>query len=319
MAHKYIRDPFGALVIFSSIALLSLCVLIFLPHKIIRQPGRLYVVCTTGIVADMVARIGGDCVCVDTLMGPGVDPHSYRARESDMHKLAQADIVFYHGLHLEGKMASVFEQMNCDVTDMVNVSEGIPKEFLRRVEGESVCDPHVWHEVRLWRYAAACVGNALAAKDSVNKKVYETNTDAYLTDLDELDAYIRTQVALVPLKQRILITAHDAFSYFGQAYGFEVVGLQGISTDSEISTHDIRRVVDVIIANNVPALFVESLIPQRTIQAVKDAVNARGKQVAVGDELYSDALGDAASGADTYISMIKHNVDALVRALGDAG
>lgn len=280
-----------------------------------RQPGRLYVVCTTGIVADMVATIGGDCVCVDALMGPGVDPHSYRARESDMHKLAQADIIFYHGLHLEGKMASVFAQMDCGNAHMVNVSDGIPKEFLRIDEGELVCDPHVWHEVRLWRYAADFVGKALVAKDAVNRKVYEENTRTYRAALDELDTYICTQVAMVPPKQRILITAHDAFSYFGQAYGFEVVGLQGISTDSEISTHDIRRVVDVIIGNDVPALFVESLIPQRTIQAVKDAVNARGKQVAIGDELYSDALGDAASGADTYIGMIKHNVDALVRAL----
>lgn len=311
------RYPYGALSIFVGISIASLYLIIFLPPKAIRQEGKLYVVCTTGILADMVASIGGSHVQVDYLMGPGVDPHIYRARESDMHKLAQADIVFYHGLHLEGKMATVFEHMRSGA-DMVAVSDAIPHELLRSVEeNRTVYDPHVWHDVALWQYAVGSIGDALTKKDKNHSKEYQEGARQYKADLAELDTYIRTCVATIPDKQRILITAHDAFGYFGKAYGFEVVGLQGISTDLEISTHDIKRVADIIVTYDVRALFVESLIPQRTLEAVRHAVAAHHKKVDFGEELFSDALGDEASGAHTYINMMKHNIEALVSALSE--
>lgn len=311
-----VQYPYKASIFFVSIAIVSLCVLVFLPGRQMRTDNRLYVVCTTSILADTVAHIGGDYVQVDCLMGPGIDPHVYRARESDMHKLAEADIIFYHGLHLEGKMGTLFERMRSGAVK-VAVSDAIPKELLRIADvGELIYDPHVWHDVTLWKYAAAYIGKSLGLQDRLHKKEYRHAQELYIKDLNVLDTHIRTKVATLSQKQRILITAHDAFGYFGKAYGFEVVGLQGISTDSEISTQDIYRVVDILVMNDVRALFVESLIPQRAIEAVRDAVSARGKQVIIGPELFSDALGNKESGAHTYIDMMKYNVEALVYALG---
>lgn len=336
LEHGEKRYPYSAFLFFITISCIALGLLIVLPTHNMKNSDKLYVVCTTGIIADLVRHIGGNTVVIDTLMGIGVDPHMYRARESDMHKIAQADIIFYHGLHLEGKMATMFSRIqssqkivqetvqlsNSDaITEVdagvaiVSVSQTIPTHLLKASECADIYDPHIWHDVSLWRYAAIEVGEVLKKKDPKNKKVYEKNMVNYLKQLDALHEYIHSRMATIPSDKRILITAHDAFGYFGRAYGCEVIGLQGISTDSEISTSDIIRIVDIICTHSVPVIFVESLIPERTIQAVRQAVLARGKQVDIGKELFSDALGDEKSGAHTYLGMIAHNVEAIVEAL----
>jgi len=326
------RYPYGASLFFITISCIALGILIVSPAHNMKSSDKLYIVCTTGIVADLVCQIGGNLVNFDTLMGVGVDPHMYRARESDMHKIAQADIILYHGLHLEGKMATMFSRMqlaqkivqlsNSDAVTfgdagvaIVSVSHTIPTHLLKVSECADIYDPHIWHDVSLWRYAAIQVGEILQKKDPKNKKVYEKNMVNYLEKLDVLDQYIHNRMATIPSHKRILITAHDAFGYFGKAYGCEVIGLQGISTDSEISACDITRIVEVICTHNVRVVFVESLIPERTIQAVRQAVLARGLRVDIGKELFSDALGNEESGAHTYIDMIKHNVEVIVEAL----
>jgi manganese/zinc/iron transport system substrate-binding protein len=281
----------------------------------------LVIVCSTGIIADMVAAIGGEQVQVAYLMGPGVDPHIYRARASDMQLLAGAQLIFYHGLHLEGKMATLFERMSRDTENRassvlaVAVADAIPKNLLQLADDGVTYDPHVWHDVQLWQYAAQCVCSTLVEVDPAHNNYYQERFAKYQKELQALDQYIKNQVAQIPENQRVLITAHDAFGYFGRAYGFQVVGLQGISTDSEISMHDIQRVADIIVEHGVPAIFLESLIPERTLQAVKQAVAARGRTVIFGQELFSDALGDAVSGADTYVGMMRHNAGAIAGAL----
>ncbi len=314
--NKWKRYPYGASLFFITISAAALSLLLFLPAYNMKNSDKLYIVCTTGIVADLARQIGGDVVLVDTLMGIGVDPHMYRARESDMHKIAQADIVLYHGLHLEGKMATMFSRMHPNTgVSVISVSQAIPKHVLKVSECDDIYDPHIWHDVSLWRYAALQVGAILQERDLKNSMIYEKNIISYLEKLDALDQYIHSRMATIAPDKRILITAHDAFGYFGRAYGCDVIGLQGISTDSEISTSDITRIVDMICTHRVPVIFVESLIPERTIQAVRQAVIARGREVAIGKELFSDALGDKESGSDTYIGMITHNVETIVEAL----
>jgi len=251
-------------------------------------------------------------------MGPGVDPHTYRARESDMHKLAQADIIFYHGLHLEGKMAGMLERLQSKAQEVVIVADAIPRDKLRFIsDTDSVVDPHIWHDVTLWRLVQRYIGEILASRDPDHAADYSSFLREYDNHLCDLEVYIRDMVARIALHRRVLITAHDAFGYFGKAYGFQVVGLQGISTDSDIGLHDITRVVDIIVKNDICALFVESLVSPRTIVAVQNAAQARGKSVAVGQELFADALGTNISDACSYIDMMKHNINALVCALGE--
>lgn len=322
--------PFRAALFFIGIIGVSLAVILLYCPRANRagastheQAQALNIVCSTGIIADMVTAIGGEQVQVAYLMGPGVDPHIYRARASDMQLLATAQLIFYHGLHLEGKMATLFERMSRDTKNSnkagsvlaVAVADAIPKNLLQVADDGVTYDPHVWHDVQLWQYAARCVYSTLVEIDPAHASYYQEQFSKYQKELLNLDRYIKNQVAQIPESQRVLITAHDAFGYFGRAYGFTVVGLQGISTDSEISMHDIQRVVDTIIAHDVPALFLESLIPERTLQAVKQAVQARGRTVIFGQELFSDALGDTATGADTYVGMMRHNVQAIVGAL----
>lgn len=273
---------------------------------------RLQVVCTVGMITDVVKQIAGDHVDVIGLMGPGVDPHLYKAREGDVHKLFNADIILFNGLHLEGKMGDLFRSMK---KKTVPVAEVIPKNKLIEANFQGAYDPHVWHDVQLWIEAVKEIKKQLIAFDQKHAQDYETNGKNYLQQLYELNAYVKSMSERLPVAQRILVTAHDAFNYFGKAYGFEVVGLQGISTDSEISTKDIQQLADFIVSKKVPAIFVESSLPQRNIEAVQRAVEARNYHVEIGPEIFSDALGCADTGADTYISMIKHNIDSITSAL----
>jgi len=275
---------------------------------------KLLIVCTTSILADTVKQLAGNHCTIECLMGPRVDPHMYHAKESDVHKLASANLILYHGLHLEGKMAHVLEQMNC-YTKAVAVCNQLPKNTLKSTEMPSIYDPHVWHDVQLWLLVVLHITQLLVETDPKNKHFYQENLARYHTQLVELDNYVRSRIAQLPRHQRVLITAHDAFSYFGSAYGLRVVGLQGISTDGEVGTRDIQELVNFIVEHHIKALFVESSISPRNIQAVQRAVHAQGWHITCGPELFSDALGPHNTTANTYYGMIKHNVDTIVQAL----
>jgi len=297
------------------IVLLIVCMMPF-SDKNFKVSNKLTIVTTTSIIADAVRTIAGDAAIVYGLMGPGVDPHLYRARESDVHKLAAADIVFYNGLHLEGKMGQVLEGMH-RFTTVIAVSDALDKNELRIADFEGMYDPHIWFDVTLWMKVVVCIQKELIVIDPINADFYKKNGNEYIQKLQKVHEYIHECISKIMPEKRILITAHDAFGYFGRAYGFEVVGLQGLSTDSDISTKDIQILSDYIVKKKVNAIFVESSIPQRTIIAVQNAVQARGWQVSIGDELYSDALGDNATHADSYCGMVTHNVDAIVKSLVD--
>ena len=306
-------------IIFSIILISIIASLVFFMRKssvthIPINSDKINVVTTTSMITDAVKRIGGEKVHVYGLMGPGVDPHLYRARAGDMHKLAYADIIFYNGLHLEGKMTDVFEQMKSRTT-VVPVTKNIKHDNLLNSEFSEIYDPHIWFDVQLWEEVIKVICDSLIAHDPENTHHYQKRAQSYLHELDMLNSYIETQVKDIAKEQRILVTAHDAFCYFGRAYGFTVIGLQGISTDSEIGTKDVQNLVTFVVDNKVPAIFVESSVPHRTIKAVQQAVKAQGWHVKLGDELYSDALGSPDSQAGTYIGMFRCNIDAIVKAL----
>ncbi|MBD0347612.1 MAG: zinc ABC transporter substrate-binding protein [Thermoleophilia bacterium] len=277
---------------------------------------RIRVVATTGMVSDAVEHVGGDRVDVQGLMGPGVDPHLYKASEGDVIRLAEADVVFYNGLHLEAKLADVFERMGGRVRTAA-VTDGIPRSrLIASAAFGAAYDPHVWFDVRLWMGGVREVRDTLAELDPASAGAYRRNARAYLAELAQLDRYVRDRVAEVPPGRRVIITAHDAFNYFGRAYGFEVRGLQGISTVSEAGTRDVRELADFVAARRIPALFVESSVSPRTIEAVREAVRARGFDVSIGGSLFSDALGDPDTPAGEYAGMVRHNVDTIVAGLG---
>lgn len=293
------------------------CGLAFFSKKTVNtvyQKKKLKVVCTISMITDAVKALGQDHISVTGLMGPGIDPHLYKAREGDVHKLAQADLIFFNGLHLEGKMGDVLNAMNKKIATKA-VAEVIPTTLLIEGDFQETFDPHVWHDVSLWLFIVQEIQKVLIEHDPEHAKYYQTNAKNYIQRLQDLDNYIKEQIKRLKPEQRILVTAHDAFHYFGKAYGFTVVGLQGISTDAEISTNDIQRLADYIVEKKVHAIFVESSIPERNIQAVQKAVQARNWEVIIGPELFSDALGDERSDAGTYLGMIKHNIDAIVTTL----
>ena len=277
-------------------------------------------VATTSIVADAVREVGGDRVEVTGLMGPGVDPHLYRASEGDVRRMSGADIVFYNGLHLEGRMSELFAEMGARGVRTVAVAEVVDTaQLLRPPEFEGAYDPHVWMDVALWSETVDRIAAALIELDPTHAETYRSRAAAYSNRLDSLDAFVRNRVADVPENIRVLVTAHDAFNYFGRAYGFEVRGLQGISTVAEAGTADVQELARYVAEARIPALFVETSVSPRSIEAVQAAVRARGFEVRVGGNLYSDALGGVGSGAETYEGMIRHNVETIVGALTGGG
>lgn len=276
--------------------------------------GELDVVGTTGMVADAATRVGGEHVSVSALMGPGIDPHLYRASEGDLRVLEGADVIFYNGLHLEAKMADVLAEIGESGRVTRAVAESIPQERLHRVSAGQF-DPHVWFDVELWKLAVAATRDTLAEHDPARADVYEANADEYLAELDELHAYVLEQASRVPEERRVLITAHDAFEYFGQAYAFEVRGLQGISTVAEAGARDVAELADFIVERRIPVVFVESSISPRTIRAVQAAVRAQGFDVEIGGSLFSDAMGDSGTPEGTFPGMVRHNIDTIVSGL----
>lgn len=280
------------------------------------EKDKLNVVATTTMLADLSSVIGGERVTVNGLMGPGIDPHLYQASAGDVSLMQKADVVVYNGLHLEGKMGEIFENLSRQGQAVICIEDGLDESKLLAWEADSsVHDPHIWFDVSLWKEAAKTVAVGLAQADPDGKADYESNLADYLKKLDETDTYIRNRAAELPESQRVLVTAHDAFQYFGKAYGFEVRGLQGISTDAEAGTADVSDLAAFIVERQIKAIFVESSVPPKTIEALQAAVKAKGFDVAIGGELYSDSLGDADSGADTYILTVKANIDTIVDAL----
>lgn len=279
------------------------------------EGGPLEVVTTIGMIADAARQVAGPQAEVESLMQTGVDPHLYKASESDVRRLAGADLILYNGLHLEGKMGDVLVKM-ARSRPVVAVSEEIPDQQLREPpEFLGQYDPHIWFDVSLWRRTLAPIVRELSALDPVHAADFEARAAAYDAELERLDAWVEERIAELPPDHRLLVTAHDAFGYFGRRYGVEVVGLQGISTVSEAGLQDVERVVDLVVARRVPALFVESSVPRRTIEAVRAAVRARGHQIEIGGELYSDAMGPPGTPEGTYLGMVRHNVDTIVGAL----
>lgn len=271
---------------------------------------------TTGMIADLAANIGGERVDVQSLMGPGVDPHLYKPSAGDIRKLEDADIIFYNGLELEGRMTDLLVKITRSGTPAIPVSEEISPDLLREPpEFQGKYDPHIWFDVTLWQQAAQLVKDQLAAFDPGSEAIYQANLDAYLAELDALNTYVTEQIQSIPEEQRVLITAHDAFGYFGDQYGIEVNGLQGMSTATEATAGDIQALAEMITERQIPAIFVETSVPPATIEAVQAAVRDRGFEVVIGGSLYSDAMGAADTPEGTYIGMVRHNVDTIVGAL----
>ncbi len=273
------------------------------------------VVCTTGMVADLARHVGEPEVSVYALMGAGTDPHLYKPTEGDLQRLAKATLVLYNGLHLEGKMSLILERLS-RVRPTVAVASAIPPERLRYPpEAEGKPDPHVWHDVSLWVYALQSATDALCEQFPQFESRFRARSDAYRQQLIALHRWCRAQIQLIPPPQRVLITSHDAFGYFGQAYGLEVRSLQGISTLSDYGLRDLRALIEFIGARRVKAIFAESSISPRALQAVIAGCRQRGHSVRLGGTLYSDALGPPDSDAATYIGMIRHNVRTILNAL----
>ncbi|MCP1155571.1 zinc ABC transporter substrate-binding protein [Peribacillus frigoritolerans] len=275
--------------------------------------GKLDVVTTTGMIGDLVENIGGKHVEVTSLMGPGVDPHLYKATQGDVKTLDSADMIFYNGLHLEGKMTDIFEMMSKD-KPTIAVTEDFKENQLRKV-GATEHDPHVWFDVKLWIVAAEAVKKELIAKDPDHEAEYRENYEEYVLQLEELDKYVHEEINKVPEDQRVLVTAHDAFGYYGQSYGLDVRGLQGINTLSEYGSKDVTDMRNYLVENKIKAIFIESSVPRKAIEAVIQGAGKQGHKVEIGGELFSDAMGERGTEEGTYIGMVRHNTDTIVRAL----
>jgi len=274
--------------------------------------GKVNIVTTTTMLGDLAKEIGGDDVSITTLMGVGVDPHSYKPRPSDTNALSRADLIIINGLHLEAKLGDVLESSQSD--KLLIIGDFIPKGELLQDE-DNVVDPHIWFDVENWKLAAKALADKLISLDNANSKAYQARVDEYLIKLDELNSYVINKVMELPKEKRILITAHDAFQYFANAYGFEVYSIQGISTETEPSAKDIQDLANLTVRLDVKAIFVESSIPENTINSVINAARVQGHDVKVGGELFSDSLGSESDGADTYIKMVQKNTDMIVNGL----
>lgn len=273
------------------------------------------VVTTVNFLADMAGRIGGDRVEVESLMGPGVDPHLYKASAGDVGTLRDADVVLYGGLELEGRMADLLEELSAE-RRTVAVTEEMPRErLLRPAEFEGRYDPHVWFDVPLWRDAARRIAAELRDVDPAHAAEYDRRLRAYLRELRDLHAEVRRLLEGIPERSRVLITSHDAFNYFGRRYGFDVVAIQGISTQTEATTADIERVAGVIADRAVRSVFIESSVPRQTIEAVIAAAREEGQDTGLGGELFSDAAGDEGSPDGTYVGMVRHNARLIAEGL----
>ena len=280
------------------------------------QPGLTKVVATVGMAADVARQVGGPEVEVVSLMGPGVDPHLYRPTAGDLRELESADIVLAVGLELEGRMEEALVRLRERGKQVVLLGEELPEADLREVSGfKGRFDPHVWFDVSLWSKTAPMVADALAKVDTDKAEEYKFSAKAFQERMDVLDGWVKNKATEVPASQRVLVTAHDAFGYFGRRYGFEVLGIQGTSTATEASTAEVSRLAGIIASRKVKAVFVETSVPPGTVQALQRAVQAKGWAVKLGPALFSDAMGEPGTPEGTYEGMVRHNVLAIVESL----
>jgi manganese/zinc/iron transport system substrate-binding protein len=277
---------------------------------------KLEVVATTGMIADAAREVGGDLVEVRALMGPGIDPHAYRQTRTDIVAAANADIVLWHGLYLEAQMEDFLRELG-ESRPVVAVAEALPRNLLiAHDDYEDRFDPHVWMNPSLWSRVVLEIRDALIDVRPEAESAFRANAEAHLEELADLAQYTTRVLSTVPAESRVLVTAHDAFNYFGSAYGFEVAGIQGISTESEAGLQRISDLVDLLVDRKVRAVFVESSVSDRNIRALVEGAAARGHEVVIGGELFSDAMGEAGTYEGTYIGMIDHNATTIAGALG---
>lgn len=280
-----------------------------------KKEDQTYIVCTTGMIKDAVENIVGDKAKIIALMGPGVDPHLYKATQGDLKKLQQADIIVFNGLFLEGKMGDVLQKLKRKKT-VIAMAELLPKDsYINNTEFQGAFDPHIWFDVNLWKEAVKLLNKELIKTDSTNHGLYNKNTKKYSLQLDSLHKAVQSQIDLIPEEKRVLVTAHDAFAYFGRAYGVDVRGLQGISTLSEFGLRDVSNLVDFIVENEIPAIYTETSVSEKAIKAVLEGCKSKGHNVVIGGSLYSDAMGEYGTFEGTYIGMVHSNVKKIVGGL----
>ncbi|MEM7619151.1 MAG: zinc ABC transporter substrate-binding protein [Pseudomonadota bacterium] len=299
-------------------SILSLCLLVLATYSTYAKSDKpkLNIVTTTSMIADAVQYIGGKHVTVTALMGPGIDPHAYRQTRTDIAKLVRADLVLWHGLYLEAQMEEFFAALS-KRKKVIAVGNRIDKtKLLAHDDYKDRFDPHIWMNPDLWIDITSIIKNILVETDPANAADYKTNAKQYLNKIAKLSAYAKKTLASIPANQRFLITAHDAFNYFGQAYNFEVIGIQGISTESEASLRRIEDLIDHIVKNKISSIFVETSVADRNIKALIEGAAAKGHKVTIGGEIFSDAMGKAGTYEGTYIGMIDHNATLIARALG---
>ena len=302
---------------FSKIGLMTLAVVALVARSAADaappDDGKPVVVATTTVVADLVRQVAGDRVAIDCLMAAGIDPHSYKATPRDADRLARADLVVASGLHLEGKLAELLARLSKRVP-VVAVADTLPADRLLEADA-GLHDPHVWFDARLWSLCPAVVAKALAGIDAAHADEYAARAADYTARLERLDDELRKKIATIPADRRVLVTAHDAFRYFGRAYGVEVVGVQGTSTESEAGLGDINRLVDLVVERRIPAVFLETSVSDRSVAALREGAKARGHDVSLGGRLHSDSLGEPGGQAGSLEAALRENVETIVAAL----
>ncbi|MCP4315648.1 MAG: zinc ABC transporter solute-binding protein [Hyphomicrobiales bacterium] len=287
-----------------------------LPATGARAADKLKLVATVSMIGDAVTAIAGDRAEITTLMGEGVDPHLYRQTQSDIAAMVRADAVFWNGLYLEAQLEEFLEKL-AGRKPVYAIGEAVPdNERIASITYTDRYDPHIWMTPELWHYAVKAARDSLIELDPEGADIYKTNTEAYLNEMKELATFARRSLETVPQDKRVLVTAHDAFGYFGRTYDFEVVGIQGLSTESEAGLQRVDEIVSLIVDRNIRAIFVETSVPERNVRALIEGAAARGHAVVVGGQLFSDAMGSAGTYTGTYIGMIDSNVTVITNALG---
>ncbi len=280
------------------------------------KKGEPLVVCTTGMIGDAVKKLLPDSLAtVEVLMGPGVDPHLYKATQGDIEDLSNARVIVYNGLHLEGKMGEIFEKLEQRKTVLAMGEFLQADQLINSTDYAGAHDPHIWFDVELWSKAVTGLAEALQKEFPEQRELIARRHEDYNAQLKELHQWVSEEVSSIPDSQKVMITAHDAFKYFGEAYGIEVRGLQGISTAAEYGLKDISNLVNYITERKIKAIFVESSVPKRSIEAVIEGARERGHNLKLGGELFSDAMGAANTPEGNYPGMVRHNVAVITEAL----
>lgn len=277
--------------------------------------GRLSIVATTGMLHDATINIVGDKIDVQSIMGPGVDPHLYKATQGDLSKLNRADLIIYNGLYLEGKMGEILKKIGRKKAVLAAAEKLSESDLIATTEFGSSYDPHVWFDVNIWSKVVAIISDEIQRFDPENASFYKQNTQQYLASLSNLHQAVISEISKIPKSQRVLITAHDAFGYFGRAYDIEVRGLQGLSTATDFGLRDIAEITDLIIERDIKAIFVETSVSDKAIKAVLNGAVEKGHDVIIGGYLFSDAMGEFGTDEGTYLGMVNKNVKVIVNGL----